>query len=43
MFCAWCVNNFIFIGWEALFEDPVESCSHNADKSVEIDDEMCIL
>ena len=42
-FCAWRVNNPISIGWEALFNDPVESCSNDADKSAEIVDEMCIL
>ena len=42
-FCAWRVNNPISIGWEALFDDPVESCSNDADKSAEIVDEICIL
>ena len=41
-FCAWRAKNPISIGWESLFEDPVESSSssHDVDKS---DDELCIL
>ena len=43
LFCAWHAKNPISIGWESLFKDPMESTSHDVDKSAKIDDEMCIL